>query len=106
MIDFTFYTPTKIHFGKGRQRLVGNIIKEYGFKKIMLHYGKGSIKKYGLYDEVISSLEKNGIEYVDFGGVEPNPKLSMVRRGAEICRKENVELVPKQRYAMPTRGNL
>lgn len=93
MVDFTFYTPTKIHFGKDKQKLVGSIIKEYGFKKILLHYGGGSIKKYGLYDEVISSLNENGIEYVEFGGVEPNPKLSMVREGAKICRKENVELV-------------
>lgn len=93
MVDFTFYTPTKIHFGKGKQKLVGKIIKDYGFKKIMLHYGGGSIKKYGLYDEVITSLKENEIEYVEFGGAEPNPKLSKVREGAALCRKENVELV-------------
>ncbi|MCH5185988.1 MAG: iron-containing alcohol dehydrogenase [Oscillospiraceae bacterium] len=93
MVDFTFYAPTKIYFGKGKQKLVGKIIKDYGFKKIMLHYGKGSIKRSGLYDEVTESLKENGIEYTEFGGVEPNPKLGPVRRGAEICKNENVELI-------------
>ena len=72
MRDFNFYTPTKIYFGKGKEALVGEIIKEYGFKKIMLQYGMGSIKKCGLYDTVMTSLKENGIEVVEAGGVEPN----------------------------------
>jgi len=56
MLDFLYYAPTKVHFGREKHKEVGKIIREYGFGTIMLQYGKGSIKKSGLYDEVISSL--------------------------------------------------
>lgn len=93
MLDFTYYAPTKVYFGKETHKKVGEIIKEYGYKKIMLQYGKGSIKKSGLYDEVMKSLNDNGIEVVEMGGVEPNPKLSFVKKAIEIARKENVEMI-------------
>ncbi|MCL2519239.1 MAG: iron-containing alcohol dehydrogenase, partial [Oscillospiraceae bacterium] len=72
---------------------VGEIIAGYGFKKILLVYGGGSIKTTGLYDSVVDSLYTAGIEFVELAGVEPNPKLSMVLKGAEICRLNAVELV-------------
>ena len=93
MLDFTYYAPTKVLFGKGRHREAGAVIKEYGFKKIMLQYGKGSIKKSGLYDEIMESLKENGIEVVEMGGVEPNPKLSFVREAAEAAKAEKVEMI-------------
>ena len=93
MLDFTYYTPTKIHFGKDKHKNVGEIIKGYGFKKIMMQYGKGSIKKSGLYDDVMASLANAGIEVVELGGVEPNPKLSFVYRAIELARRESVELI-------------
>jgi len=93
MNNFTYYAPTKVFFGKGEENNVGKIISSYGYKKVMLHYGGGSIKKSGLYDRVVKSLVENGIEYVDFGGVEPNPKLSMVRKGAKLCREQGVEML-------------
>ena len=93
MTDFQFYTPTKIFFGKDTHKNVGEIIKDYGYKKILFHYGKRSIKKIGLYDQVVESLKKNHIDFVEFGGVEPNPKLSLVREGAQICKKEKVDMV-------------
>lgn len=93
MLDFIYHTPTKVIFGKDTHKNVGEIIKGYGYKKIMIQYGKGSIKKSGLYDEVMASLSKNGIEVVDMGGVEPNPKLSFVRKAIEIARSENVEMI-------------
>lgn len=65
MLDFEFYTPTKVFFGKDKQKDIGKIIKDYGFKKIMLQYGKGSIKKTGLYDEIISSLSEYDIDVVE-----------------------------------------
>ena len=92
MLDFTYYTPTKVFFGKDAHKNVGEIIKGYGYKKIMLQYGKGSIKKTGLYDEVMSSLKENGIEVVDMGGVEPNPKLSFVKKAIDVAKKEKVEM--------------
>ncbi len=93
MLDFTYYTPTKVFFGKDTHKNVGEIIKDYGYRKIMLQYGKGSIKSSGLYDEIMESLSKNGIEVVEMGGVEPNPKLSFVHRAIETARYENVEMI-------------
>ena len=65
MLNFTYYTPTKVFFGKDTEKEVGKIIKSYGFKKIMLHYGKDSIKKSGLYDTITASLKENGIEFCE-----------------------------------------
>lgn len=93
MLDFTYYTPTKVIFGKGTHNRVGEIIKDYGYKKIMLQYGKGSIKKTGLYDEIMTSLNENGIEVVEMGGVEPNPTLSFVREAIKKAKEENVEMI-------------
>lgn len=93
MLDFTYYTPTKVIFGKDSHKKVGEIIKNYGYKKIMLQYGMGSIKSTGLYDEVMSSLKENGIEVVDMGGVEPNPKLSFVKKAIDVAKKEKVEMI-------------
>jgi len=93
MIDFTYYTPTKIFFGKGEHKKVGEIIKDYGYKKLLLHYGKNSIKKSGLYDEVVESLNNNGIEFVELGGVKANPELSLVKEGIKLAKENNIEMV-------------
>lgn len=93
MLNFTYYTPTKVYFGKDTHKNVGEIIKEYGYKKIMLQYGQGSIKKSGLYDEIMDSLTKNGIEVVEMGGVEPNPTLSFVHRAIQKAKEEKVEMI-------------
>jgi len=90
MLDFTFYTPTKVFFGKDSHKQVGEIIKGYGYKKIMMQYGKGSIKKTGLYDEVMESLTKSGIEVVEMGGVEANPRLSFVYEAIKVAKAEKV----------------
>ena len=76
MLDFVYYAPTKVYFGKDKHKDVGKIINEYGYKKIMMQYGMGSIKKSSLYDEVMASLNEYGIEVIEMGGVEPNPKLA------------------------------
>ncbi len=93
MRKFEYYAPTRVIFGKDTHHKVGEIIKEYGFKKIMLHYGQNSIKRTGLYDEITASLQKAGISYFELGGVEPNPKLSMVKIGTEMAKKEGAELI-------------
>lgn len=93
MLDFTYYTPTKVHFGKGKHKDVGKIIKDYGYKTIMMQYGQGSIKRCGLYDEIMQSLAESGIRVVEMGGVEPNPKLSFVRRAIKVARDNNVEMI-------------
>lgn len=93
MLDFIYNTPTKVYFGREKHKEVGRIIKEYGYKKIMLMYGKGSIKRSGLYDEVVSALKENEIGFVEKGGVEPNPKLDFVREAADVARETQVEMI-------------
>ncbi len=93
MLDFIYNTPTKVFFGKDTEKKVGEIIKDYGYKKIMMQYGKESIKKNGLYDVVMKSLAENGVDVVEIGGVEPNPKVSFVREAARIARENNVEMI-------------
>lgn len=93
MLDFTYYAPTKMYFGKGKHKEVGAIIAGYGFKKIMLQYGKGSIKACGLYDEVMESLKAADIEVVEMGGVQPNPTLEFVREAVKLAKEQQVELI-------------
>ncbi len=93
MLDFIFNTPTKVYFGRDKEKQVGKIISDLGYKKIMLQYGKGSIKKSGLYDTVLGSLTEYGIEVVEIGGVEPNPKIELVREAIEVAKREKVEFI-------------
>ena len=90
MNNFSFYNPVAIHFGKGQTEKLGEILKEYG-KKVLLVYGGGSIKKNGLYDVVMKQLE--GFEVVELAGVNPNPRIESVREGVELCRKHNIEVI-------------
>jgi len=91
MKNFEYYAPTKVFFGRGQEEKIGEIIKSYGYKKVLLHYGKGSVIKSGLLDIVKNRLSENGISYVELGGVEPNPKLPLVREGAALVKKENID---------------
>ena len=93
MKDFIYYAPTKVYFGKGKHKEVGQIIEEYGFKTIMLQYGQNSVKASGLYDEVMEALQAHHIRVVEMGGVEPNPKLSLVREAVRLAKEENVEMI-------------
>lgn len=93
MQNFEFYTPTKMIFGKDTHKNVGEVIKGYGIEKILLHYGKDSVKKTGLYDEIVDSLNAAGISFTELGGVEPNPKLSLCKEGIKIAKESGAELV-------------
>lgn len=92
MENFVFQNPTKIIFGKGTERNVGEEISIYS-KKILLHYGGASIKKTGLYDKVINSLNEAGVEYIELSGVKPNPRLSLVREGIKLCRDNGINFI-------------
>jgi hypothetical protein len=92
MQNFTYQNTTKIVFGKGTEEEVGEYTAKHG-SKVLLHYGGGSIKKYGTYEKVIESLKKAGVEYVELGGVEPNPKLSLVHKGIELAKEESVDFI-------------
>lgn len=93
MQNFEYYTPTKVVFGKDTETEAGRLIKEAGCKKVLIHYGSGSVKRTGLLERVIKSLEENGISYTTLGGVVPNPRLSKVREGIELCKKEGVDFI-------------
>ncbi|MZK51817.1 iron-containing alcohol dehydrogenase [Clostridium beijerinckii] len=92
MENFNYSIPTKVYFGKGQIKNLAAIIKEYG-NKILIAYGGGSIKKIGLYDEMIKILNDNSISYVELSGIEPNPRIETVRKGIKICKENNVEVV-------------
>jgi len=92
MENFTFQNPTKIIFGKGTESETGRETARFA-RKVLLHYGGGSIKKSGLYDRVRASLKEAGVEVVELGGVKPNPRLSLVQEGIKICRENAVELI-------------
>ncbi|WP_077602640.1 iron-containing alcohol dehydrogenase [Oceanobacillus sojae] len=92
MENFTFENKTKVIFGKETHLQAGREVKEYS-KNILLHYGGGSIKKTGLYDRIITSLEEEGIKFHELSGVKPNPRLSLVREGIELCKKENIDFI-------------
>lgn len=92
MLNFNLHIPTRIVFGSGTQKQVGSLLKPLA-KKILVHYGGGSIRKSGLYDEVIASLNENGIDFVELGGVVPNPRLSLVHEGIALCKAEGVDFI-------------
>lgn len=93
MINFEYYTPTKVVFGKGTQNQVGELVKQEGARKVLVHYGSQSARKSGLLDEVLASLQAHKIDYVELGGVVANPVLSLVREGIELCRREHVDFI-------------
>ena len=92
MKDFTFYNPTEIIFGKGKIEELGKQIKKYA-SKVLLVYGKGSIKKNGVYDAVVAQLKEHEIEFIELSGIDPNPRLSTVVKGAELCRENDLGFV-------------
>jgi alcohol dehydrogenase len=92
MQDFVFHNSTKLIFGKDTEQSVGQETLSYG-KKILLHYGGGSIKISGLYERVVQSLLQQGIEIFELAGVKPNPRVSLVREGIELCKEKNIDLI-------------
>ena len=93
MINFSYYTPTKVVFGKDTELKVAELIKEFGGKKILIHYGGGSVIRSGLMKRVTDILDKENIEYIMLGGAVPNPHLGLVYEGIELCKKENVDFI-------------
>ena len=93
MFDFTFHNPTKIQFGRGKERNIGLYMREFDAKRTLLIYGSDRIKKDGLFDKVTASLKENGIEFIELGGVVSNPVLSKVYEGIELARKFNADSV-------------
>ena len=93
MKNFTYYTPTKVVFGKKAELSTGSLLKEFGAKKVLVHYGQGSVIKSGLLGRILKILDDEGIPYVTLGGVVANPHLDLVYKGIDLCRKEGVDFI-------------
>ena len=93
MGNFQYYTPTKIIFGRGAEEQTGQLAAEQGCKKVLVHYGGGSVVRSGLLERIYRSLDAVGISYVSLGGVVPNPRLSLVYEGIRLARKEQVDFI-------------
>ncbi|WP_237155046.1 iron-containing alcohol dehydrogenase [Oryzibacter oryziterrae] len=92
MENFTYYNPTRILFGRGQENGVGAEVAKYS-RRILLHFGGGSIKASGLYDRVVASLADAGVDWVELGGVLPNPRLGLVLEGARLCREHHLDFI-------------
>ena len=93
MKDFNFYAPTRVVFGREAEEKLPQLIQQYGGGRVLVHYGGGSAKRSGLLDKVFGMLTEAGIQFVELGGVVPNPLLSKVREGIDLCRKEHVNFI-------------
>ena len=93
MFDFKYFTPTKVVFGKNTEDKVAELVQEFGGKKVLIHYGGGSVIRSGLMQRVTDKLDAAGIAYVKLGGAVPNPHLSLVYEGIELCKKEGVDFL-------------
>lgn len=93
MSNFSYYTPTHVYFGRGTQNQVGELVRAQGCKKVLIHYGGQSARRSGLLAQVEASLDAAGVAHVQLGGVVPNPHLSLVYEGIELCRREGVDFI-------------
>ncbi len=93
MVNFEFHLPTKIIFGRDTEAQTGKLIADGGYKKVLIHYGSGSIIKSGLLDRVKSSLNEYNVDFVEKGGVQPNPTAAFCKETAEFGRENGVDFV-------------
>ena len=91
--DFNFYVPTRVVFGRDSESKIGQLVAAAGGKKVLIHYGGGSAERSGLLNVVREQLRQTGIEWCELGGVVPNPLLSKVQEGIELCRREQVNFI-------------
>lgn len=93
MYNFNYFTPTKVVFGKDTEEQVGKLVKEHNGKKVLIHYGGGSVIRSGLLERVKKALDEERIPYIELGGAVPNPRLSLVYQGIELAKKEGVDFL-------------
>jgi alcohol dehydrogenase YqhD (iron-dependent ADH family) len=92
MNNFIYHIPTKVYFGENQLSNLGPELTRFG-KRVLLTYGGGSIKKTGLYDKVVAEIKAAGLELFELSGIAPNPHIDSVREGAEICKKEKIDVL-------------
>ena len=93
MKDFNYYAPTRVVFGRSSEEKLPELVRQAGGTRVLIHYGGGSARRSGLLDKVASMLASAGIFSTELGGVVPNPLLSKVREGIELCRSEQVDFI-------------
>ena len=93
MKDFNFYAPTRVVFGRSSEEQLPSLIRQFGGSKVLIHYGGGSVRRYGLLDKVEQMLHEADIPFVELGGVVPNPLLSKVKEGIGLCCREEVDFI-------------
>ena len=91
--DFNYYAPTRVVFGRDSEKQLAQLIRQYGGTRVLVHYGGGSARRSGLLDRAFNTLREAGISFVELGGVVPNPLLSKVNEGIELCRREQVDFI-------------
>jgi alcohol dehydrogenase YqhD (iron-dependent ADH family) len=92
MNNFDLYLNTHVFFGRKAASNIPQNINGYG-NRVLMVYGGGSIFKNGVYEEVTTILQNGGIEYIELGGIDPNPRIASVREGAKICKENNIDVV-------------
>ncbi len=93
MYDFNYFTPTKVLFGRNTETKAAEMIREFGGKKVLIHYGGGSVIRSGLLKRVEDSLSAAGIPYIKLGGAVPNPRLGLVYEGIALCEREKIDFL-------------
>ena len=93
MFDFSYYTPTRVVFGRDTESRAGELVKQHGGSRVLLHYGGHSALRSGLIDRVKASLDAAGLYHVELGGVVPNPHLGKVREGIALAREHGVDFL-------------
>ena len=93
MENVIFYSPTKFVFGKGTENEAGKLIKAFGGSRVLIHYGGGSVVRSGLLDRVKASLEAEDLDYVELGGVKPNPRSGLVYEGIDLVRRNGIDFI-------------
>lgn len=88
-----YYAPTNVYFGAGAEDNVAAALKADGAHKLLVHFGGGSVKRSGLLDRIEKQLTDAGLEYVELGGVVPNPRVSLVRKGIELVKEEGIDYI-------------
>lgn len=92
MNNFVYDIPTKVYFGEDQLTNLGKELSRFG-KRVLLTYGGGSIKKIGLYDAVVEQIKQAGLELFELSGIEPNPRIESVRKGAEMCKEHSIDVL-------------
>lgn len=92
MENFIYQNATKLVFGTETEKQIGSLVQQHG-TKVLFHYGSGSIKKNGLYDKIIDSLESNSIDFIELGGVIANPSMDLVYKGIKLCKQHRIDFI-------------